>query len=239
MSRTGRLSTLILSVIIFACSSLTCCYAEGIDIQSMDTDALISLRNSINLELQVRPEASPFEVGIGTYVIGEDIAAGNYYIAAKGLSRYTAGINIYENSETYTSGETLDWFYLPVEDDAKRSILKEGYIIEVASAPLMFSLTEYEGGRYYTYTLPEGTYVPAGIYTVGIEIPAGTYQFFAATLDSRNVHLYQTSINDEECDIIRIDASDTEYETAILSDGNVLEVRTDIVMKKQPKLSFE
>lgn len=226
-------------ITVLICLNIAGCFAENIDVHSMDTATLLTLKNTIDMELQSRPETSPFEVGLGIYVIGKDIAPGTYYISAKGLSDYTAAIGIFENQEKYNANETIDWFYLPIESDAKRTILEEGYIIEIVSGPLMFSITEYEGGKYYTYTPPEGTHVPAGIYTVGIEIPAGTYQFYAATLDSRNVYLYQSSINDEEHDTIRIDATGTNYETAILSDGNVLEVRSDIIMKKQPKLNFD
>lgn len=225
---------------ILALFSISFSLAENVDLASMDVDSLIELRDSINAELSSRPEVSPFRLIEGLYIVGDDIKAGKYYVAAEAPSSYTASISAFADKESYQQDSSSIYYtYLPIEDPAVCITLEDGNLIKVASVSLMFSITGFEGDKYYTYTPPEGTNVPAGIYTVGVEIPAGTYQFFAATLDSKHVYLYQNSVNDENYEIIRIDASDTNYETAILSDGNVLEVRSDIVMKKQPKLSFE
>lgn len=231
--------------VLLATLTLNNCFAEGIDLTSMDIDELLALKNALTLELQSRPEASPFEVNPGTYIVGEDIKAGKYYIAAKGLSEGTGQIHIYETKDQYQNrpagkyGDFIENFYINAEDYAIIVTLVDGNLIYLQSAPVMFSVNEFEGGKYYTYTPPEGTYVPAGIYTVGVEIPAGTYQFFAASLNSRNVHLYEKSLDDKDYETIRIRAAEDDYETAILSDGNILEVRTDIVMRKQPALTFE
>lgn len=227
-----------------ALAATSCCLAEDIDLASMDVAALIELRNSINAELSSRPEASPFRLNPGIYIAGEDIKAGKYYVAAEAPSTYTAKIMIYADKQAYQQdkGNYIDAKYLPIDASAVFITLEEGNLIDVMEAPLMFSITGFEGDRYFTYTPPEGNYVPAGIYTVGTEIPAGTYQFFAATLNSKNVYLYKNSVNDEDYEVIglyRIYASETKYKTAILSEGNVLEVKSDVVMKKQPKLSFE
>lgn len=165
-------------------------------------------------------------------------------MSAEAPSTYTAQILIYTDMESYQrdKGNYIHANYLPIEAPAVRIILEDGNLINVMESPLMFSITGFEGGKYFTYTPPEGTYVPAGIYTVGMDIPAGTYQFFAATLDSKKICLYKNSVNDEDYEVIglyRIYASQTNYKTAILSDGNVLKIQSDIIMKKQPKLSFE
>lgn len=220
------------------------CTAADVDLTNMDVDALIALRASINAELTSRPEASPFRLNPGLYLVGEDIKAGKYYVAAEAPSTYTAQIMTYADKEAYQQDKSsyIDAKYLPIDAPAVFITLEDGNLIDVMEAPLMFSITGFEGDRYFTYTPPEGNYVPAGIYTVGMDIPAGTYQFFAATLNSKNVCIYKNSVNDEDYEVIglyRIYASETNYKTAILSDGNVLEVKSDIVMRKQPKLSFE
>lgn len=58
---------------------VTCAFAEGIDLESIETDDLVALRDAVNAELAKRNFAEK-EVCVpaGTYTIGEDIPAGNY-----------------------------------------------------------------------------------------------------------------------------------------------------------------
>lgn len=58
---------------------VTCAFAESIDLESMTTDDLVALRDAINAELAKRNFAEKeVTVPAGTYIIGEDIPAGNY-----------------------------------------------------------------------------------------------------------------------------------------------------------------
>lgn len=86
------------------------------------------------------------------------------------------------------------------------------------------------------YTVPSGTTIPKGNYTIGDEIPAGTYKiFFSGTTTSR-VRVFQdaqeasNTFNKGKETVL--DFTNTEG-TITLNEGNVLRVEyTPIIMTK-------
>ncbi len=93
------------------------------------------------------------------------------------------------------------------------------------------------------YTVPTGTTIPKGNYTIGEEIPAGTYKiYFSGTTTSR-VRVFQdakeasNTFNKGKETIL--DWNNTEG-TVTLSEGNVLRVEyTPIIMTKGGGFTFD
>ena len=87
--------------------------------------------------------------------------------------------------------------------------------------------------NYFTYTPPEGTYVPAGIYTVGTDILEGIYRFYTATGYEAEVEIYERGKRIERLEFY------SDYETYRLLENYEIKVNDDIIMIRQPSLSFE
>lgn len=234
MNKLFHLFTSVFLISLLIISSIIPCVAESIDLTNMDVESLIKLKDAINAELTSRPEASPFKMGPGEYTVGVDIKAGKYYVALE--DRGDIGyIFIYDHKD----GEKIDSVSFHLEDKATRITLEDGNYFSIEHTTLMFSLNEYENGVYYRYDLPEGTIVPAGMYVIGVDIPAGTYQLFATTLEEKVVFIYPSATNKEDYESIYPKASSTDYVTAMLIDGNVIEFTEATLMRKQPVLTFE
>jgi len=217
-----------------------------IDLTSLDFDSLVSLNAAVDLELLSRPESEPFIYVPGVYLVGRDIPAGNYYVAPSAPSDYSAEIIVYPDQTTFEQrpagkyGDYISRNSMKVNDSASHVFLEDGNLLYLQSAPIKFSIREFTEDDYYKFVPAEGTYVPAGIYTVGIDIPVGRYYFYSATLDEEYVSIYDNDTESQErIEFFEPPASAEEYEIANLSDGNIVKVEADIIMKKQPALVFE
>ena len=93
------------------------------------------------------------------------------------------------------------------------------------------------------YDVPSGTTIPKGNYTIGEEIPAGTYKIYFGGSTTSRVRVFQDA--DEASNTFNkgketiLDWNNTEG-TVTLSDGNILRVEyTPIIMTKGGGFTFD
>ena len=93
------------------------------------------------------------------------------------------------------------------------------------------------------YDVPSGTTIPKGNYTIGEEIPAGTYKIYFGGSTTSRVRVFQDA--DEASNTFNkgketiLDWNNTEG-TVKLSDGNILRVEyTPIIMTKGGGFTFD
>lgn len=229
---------LLLSCFVFFCST---CYAEETDLTTMSFDELCALKVAVEAELNARPEAEPFDLSPGLYTVGEDVKAGRYYIMASAPHDYTPIIHVYPTKNAYEENRKFSYSdALKFGAEYRVIDLEDGNYLHIEWASIKFSVTEFTEDDYYKYTPPEGTYVPAGVYIVGDDIPAGIYQVYPATLVDGIMLVHDVEADDDVIDHARIKFTvKGTYETVQLRDGNKVEVDTDAIMKKQPKLNFD
>lgn len=242
---------LVLIIVAFPCVTL----AEGIDVTAMDYDQLFKLKQQIDAEFVSRPESKPFILVPGEYEVGKDIRPGRYYILAAtpiyGIYR-SCTVFVYQDREAFDKRMKNKEAYIAeyeLGNSVKSVDLPDGSFIVVKYSSVALSNSEFTFEDVYSYTVPDGTLVPAGRYVVGVEIPAGTYNFYAGTGYGGRAYVY-TSEEDSLSDgtmhgkakiKIEVDPSThlDDYETAILEDGLIVVVNRDVVMRKQQKLNFE
>ena len=97
--------------------------ASDIDIQSMSTEDLISLKKEISAELSNR-NAGGDPIGEGVYIVGEDIKAGHYDFTAGTPSNYCVTVLYYENMDSYNNEE-------PINNDGNTGYLQEGVLMSL------------------------------------------------------------------------------------------------------------
>lgn len=245
---------LVTVVLLISCSVIG--FAEDIDFESMDFETLQAMKNALDYEYFSRPESKGISLSPGEYTVGIDIKPGRYYIKTVEpcVSDYTPRVHIYKDKEQFESrprgyyGEYLYDAYCHLEDDQKSVSLEIGNFIYVESGSILFSRTSINQEDYYVYQVPEGTYVPAGVYKVGEDIPVGKYRVYSGTIIGGKMKIYfkeGTYKSDGSWHLgydklIEVDVKPTVvYETVDLEEGYVVLVELDVVMKKQAKLSFD
>lgn len=228
--------------------STTCTFgfAEGFDFSQMSVDELVEIKTSLEAELRSRPEALPFVLSSGVYVVGVDIKPGRYFVATATVEKRSTDLNVFPTKEIYDQRWTIGGnggakilCNLTIGEEAEHIELTEGNYVDI-NAPVKFSLVEFEKDDYCEYTPPEGTNVPAGIYIVGEDIPAGTYRVFPASVNWGFILIYGNASDDNQClDSQAINLDDGSYITIRVADGNMIELEVDVVMNKQPALTFD
>lgn len=216
--------------------SLSQSYLDSLS--SMDYESLLALAAAINTELVSRPEAQPLVLSEGMYLVGSDIAPGIYYFTSPDPNQ-DGDVEVYTSKTTYENRESqlgtiagrVCNFYVST-GDTERVILESGNLIEVRY-PIVLCSDKQSAESYYTYTPPEGTYVPAGIYTVGIEIPEGVYKFYSSTGYNAGIEIYERGKRIEKLIVT------SDYEIFKLLEGYEIKVNSDIIMTKQTSFNFE
>lgn len=113
---------------------VTCAFAEGVDLEGMATDELVALRDAVNAELAKRNFAErEVLVPAGTYIIGEDIPAGNYTFLCNDdiIQIEIQGAGVY-TGHVLTKGETVG-----------KQPLENGWTITISYGSVVF--TPYVG----------------------------------------------------------------------------------------------
>ena len=245
---------LVTVVLLISCSVIG--FAEDIDFESMEFDTLQSLKNALDYEYFSRPESKGISLSPGDYTVGIDIKPGRYFFKTVEpcTSNYTPQVYIYKDKEQCESwdngnyGEYLFSEYCSLDYDQKSVSLEIGNIIRVYSGSILFSKASINQEDYYVYQVPEGTYVPAGVYKVGEDIPVGKYRVYSGTILGGKIKIYfkEETYNSDGSwhlgydKLVEVDVKPTVvYETVNLEEGQVVLVELDVVMKKQAKLSFD
>ena len=240
---------LLLAGCLALCSPVS---ATETDLSAMDFSALSELKQKVDAEYHSRPEAEPLTVTEGYYTVGQDINPGRYYVAmvAPDEDGYGVRMHVYVDKAQFDArpsgyyGEYISDDYFTLGEEPKSMTLENGNYLYVEGS-LMFSASEFSLSDYYTYEVPEGTYVQAGAYMVGEgedkDIPPGTFTVYPGTVYGGEVKIYNSEEAfaedgswhlgyDKHCEVLV--KNTTSSETIMLEEGYVLFVEKDVVMKK-------
>ena len=137
---------ILISVLVIILMATTMAYAETIDLQSMTTDELLTLRNQINDILNERMMTNTSSIYSGMYIVGTDIKAGRYVFEFGKLAEMesTGVVMIFENYEAYKNRNYIiaDYIRLGVEYQVA---LEEGMVLEITRG----------SGTIYSITTPD------------------------------------------------------------------------------------
>ena len=223
------------------------CFAEGeIDFSGYSLEELLRIKTDLSNELASRPGAEPMILTPGDYTIGEDFPAGVYsfrFLQNGDEEVERSDYYVYENESMYRYDVDRWWLGdLPRLDGS----LKGTADTKLTLYPGELLSIRYNGAEVERvgnapevaddYSAPEGTTIPKGNYTIGEEIPAGTYRIYSGAATTSRVRIFADF---EESDNMFnhgneiILNSDNREAVVTLEDGNILRVEyTQIVMTK-------
>ena len=233
---------------------------EALDIGAMEYDSLLALKQEVDLELNSRPEAEPFVINPGKYVVGSDIKPGKYsVIFAEPINRMYCEYMLFPDKLTFTSAlEAPDeernkyLIYRGIIRAIDRSTyidFQEGNYLITEGASIKLSVTDYDDSDYFTYTAPEGAVVPLGTYTVGEEIPAGSYTAYPYDTKGVKIYIYKSAeVLAADQDSIIGWKADAKINLSIigndssaifkLDEGNIIIIDNVVVMTKNAAFDF-
>ncbi len=180
--------TMLLIVLFVLAFSATIAAAEDdFDFSAFSYDELISVKEKLDAEIQLRPEAGERILQSGQYVVGKDIAQGVYelgFVAAEEDDAYTNWY-IYDTKQMYDYDVGRLWLGdLPREEgtlkagsSVKVELFDGDYFViyrSAASISRVGNAVPVESD----YTPPAGTTIPTGIYIIGEDIPEGKYTVY-------------------------------------------------------------
>ena len=237
----------LLSLMMVLFILITPAMAEGLDLEGMDYDSLMQLKQAVDAELYSRPEAEPRVLQPGIYEIGKDICPGRYLARVNsyefGKNTYCS-LSIFDTFEAATNyGDRVYYETISLEEGSLGIDLPDGKFFKVSDFPVTLSVSELTEEELYEYVPPEGTYVPAGTYVVGEDLPAGGYQIFMGTIAGCDVLVYddenalENGKYSQRAELRMI--WDGHVASISVKEGNIVKVEDDVVMKKQPKLEFD
>lgn len=237
-----KIAGLLLSIMVL--SAICPVMAKSIELTEMDYENLVELKQAVDMELFSRPEAEPRVLAPGKYIVGEDIKAGRYYATVNSYAfneDCTSRLKAYETDDT----EPSLWCEWPSLDEPPISIaLNDGNVLSVEYFPITLSVEELSDDQKYEYVVPEGTYVSVGVYEVGNDIPAGSYQVYMGTIYGGDVFVYANDELYKEGTYetrteLRVIWDDGHIKPLSVQEGNIIVVKKDVVMRKQQQLTFE
>lgn len=231
--------------------------AELPDFSAMSFEELQTMKTALDKEYYSREEVTTRTLYPGKYVIGEDIAAGNYVASMTEMpDRYNevATFGVYKNTEDYETVQQGSYARAIIEgsvyfgDKPGSLTLEAGEVLYIGRGSLTIATPGTDFTELYQYEPPEGTYVPAGDYHVPEDIPEGTYQVYATDVNVLRFGIYHSEekyaenityhYGQDESFRYFVSKSDP-YTTIVLKEGYVLYAENNMIMKKQPKLSFD
>ncbi len=234
-----------------------CCgtvFADGaIDFSGYTLEELIRIKADLTEEIARRPGGEKIVLGIGQYKVGEAIPAGIY--AFRFVQNGDSEINrtdyyVYENESMYKYDVDRLWLgdmprvdgALKGEGEARISLYPGEYLIlrhNGAQVERVGNVSEQASG----YEAPQGTSIPKGNYTVGEEIPAGTYRICFNGQNTARVRVFQDA---DDAGNIFSEGKETILNennpegTVMLADGNIHRVEyTPIIMIKGGGFIFD
>lgn len=233
-----RTLALILGLLILAGTAL----ADLPDFASMSFEDLNTMKQALDKEYFARPEAEGLTLGAGIYTAGVDFKPGTYYLGI--VEPYTYGGEV---SVQIKKGDAM-----PVRvgvllgDVPLQTILNDGDSIYIETDQIYLSAREYDPEEFYKYKVPDGTFIPEGVYFVGEDIPAGRYSVSPGGIPAGRYEVFvpESKENGETRYVYKSgDAyrktiwvtTDTKTVTIDLDDGDKIEVKRPIVMKKTEK----
>ena len=241
-----KILALVLSFLLLMIGVTTSVAEETIDFSEYTLEELLEIRALLEEEIASRPGGEKMTLGQGTYKIGEDIPAGIYvlrYIQNGDSSITRTDYYVYENESMYKYDVDRLWLgdlprvqgSLKGDGETRISLYSGEYLViyyngaevaRVGNAP----------DRKDDYVVPTGTTIPKGEYTIGEEIPAGTYKIMFSGTSTSRVRVFRDA--EEAGNMFNkgkefiLDATNPEG-TVTLAEGNIFRVEyTPIIMTK-------
>lgn len=248
-----KLLALALALLLLMSFNAVSMAEEAIDFSSYSLDELLEIKTALANEIASRPGGEKMVLYSGQYIIGEDIPAGDYtfkFLQNGDSDDSETEYYIYENESMYKYDVDRQWLgdmprvddYLEGDGEKKISLYPGEYLYlryNGAEITRIGNVRERDTG----YVVPEGTTIPRGNYTVGAEIPAGTYKIYFSGTTSSRVRVFQDANEagnqfNHGTETI-LDWSNTEG-TITLNEGNVIRVEyTPIIMTKGVAFTFD
>lgn len=245
-----RLARLLVACLFLITSTA---FAEtSFDASSYSLAELMEIRALIDAQINTLAETPSEELVPGSYVAGQDIAAGSYVVHGlmdKGPDGYTPQVLIANSLEDASSWDYICWDYMKANEKWFFTV-KAGNVIEVRSgtvsieqAPMLLCAPGVAGNDEYSANAT-ATLVP-GYYTAGRDIVAGDYilvglmdkgpdgytpqVLLAESMDAASSWEYISSDYMKKGELWRIH----------VADGNILEVRSgDVSIQKVVPLAY-
>ena len=245
-----RILTIALTLILMM-GCLSIASAEGtIDFSGYTLEELLTIREELSDEIAKRPGGEKTTLGAGQYAIGTDIPEGLYtfkFVKNGDQDRERTEYYVYENESMYKY-DADRWYVgdmpridgsLKGDGETRINLYSGEYLV------LYYNGAEIErigdvAERINDYTVPAGTDIPVGEYTVGGEIPVGTYEIYYSGTASSRVTVYKDadkSSRDSKEIVLRADNTNG---IITLAEGNIVQVEyTPIIMAKSSGFTFD
>lgn len=195
-------------------------------------------------------DAEPFELTSGIYHVGNDIAPGVYYVRQAVPSDYgSSSLYLYaqapsDEKKYYVFGEHFKFG----EVQKKVALIEKGEYVEISGGDLTFCLSPIPDD-YYQFEIPEGTYMPIGYYTVGVDIPAGLYSVLSGSVNGGCITVFPAGTEPDDSGMYihlvtcqesaEVGANNIDGKTIVLRDGKVVCVDAEVVLRKVRDLTDE
>ncbi len=239
-------------VLLFAGLHVSTAEKAAIDFTGYSLEELIQIKADLADEIAKRPGGEKTVLGAGQYTIGEDLPAGVYsfkYVQNGDKDVERTDYYVYENESMYKYDVDRLWLGdMPRVEGALRG---DGET-RISLYPGEYMSLRYNGAEIErvgnvkereAQEAPSGTNIPKGNYTIGEEIPAGTYKIYYNGKNTARVRVFKdfeesdNTFNEGKETIL--DESNPEG-TVTLSDGNILRVEyTPIIMTKGGGFTFD
>ena len=140
MKNTVRILSLLFALML---SAVTFVHAEPFDLSNLSYEELIELHKQVSLAIMQSDEWKEVTVPAGTYIIGQDIPAGDYTVTYTGIAQSV--LYVYPSAQALEEGTQV---FSKILSDAwgisvGKLSLTDGQVIVIQSAPVVF--TPYKG----------------------------------------------------------------------------------------------
>lgn len=223
-----------------------------IDFTGYSFDELTRIKADLMKEISKRPEGETIVLGSGQYKIGEDLPAGVYSFKFMQNDKDVAWTDyyVYENESMYKYDVDRLWLgdmprledYLEENREARVVLYPEEMLVLTRNGAEVERIGDAPNHE-SNYEAPSGTKIPKGEYTIGEEIPAGTYQIYYNGESTARVRVFEDA---EEADNTfnkgkEIILGESNPEGMItVTEGNVIRIEyTPIIMAKSSGFSFD
>lgn len=228
------------TIVVLLCLAfcLSTCIGFAEDLSLLSFADLAQLKQQVDYEYLSRPESTPMVLYPGEYTIGKDFPAGRYFFAQSNPSDDTCTISVRQDSSTYKN-TFLEYLHL-CEEPLSYS-LEENNILRIDGGEVMISASTFYAMDYCNFVPPVGTRVPKGVYKVGVDLPAGDYLVTTGSIDVGYIYVYYAEDKYTESldHYVKSDEflsyyphKTTKFDKLSLQDGYVLDVQSDVVMKR-------
>ena len=228
-----KILVLVLTLALAIGNTCACLAESPIDFSGYSLEELLEIRENLTNEISSRPGGEKMVLGSGQYKIGDDLPAGVYTF--KFVQNGDSDVSRTEYDMPRVEGS------LKGDGETRISLYPGEYLsLRYNGAEIARVGNVSERG---SYDVPSGTSIPKGNYTIGEEIPAGTYKIYFGGSTTSRVRVFQDA--DEASNTFNkgketiLDWNNTEG-TVTLTDGNILRVEyMPIIMTKGGGFTFD